>query len=177
MVTHHFTMLQKVDIWMYVNISLMLVQKNHFQKGKTVHFLLQLWMAILKSVNLWLIEQRIKTDKILKERHFFTFVPAVNHDVSWSVVWIFELFKIHGWFPCQKYPFKFSPTQWHIPSNIAYFTKILLLPGSLLNMMSEKLSAHHCPGLRFGWFQTLKVPTYIPLFKFPWLSKQTSAIA
>ena len=54
--------------------------------------------------------------------------------------------------------------------------KILLLLGPLPNISSEKLSAHYCPGLRFGWFQTLKVPTHIPLFKFPWLSNQTSAI-
>ena len=40
-----------------------------------------------------------------------------------------------------------------------------------------KIVSTYCPGLRFGWFQTSKVPTYIPLFKFPWLSKQISAIA
>ena len=37
-------------------------------------------------------------------------------------------------------------------------------------MSSEILSAHYFPGLRFSWLQTLKVPTYKPLFKFPWLS-------
>ena len=35
-------------------------------------------------------------------------------------------------------------------SDLMVCTKILLLLGPLLNVSSEKLSAHYCPGLRFG---------------------------